>query len=259
MWDLVGDRFYETGVDRGVFYPKVGDGVPWNGLVAVNETSSGGDPKPYYVDGYKYQNRAAPEEFEATLEAYTYPSEFAVCDGTASLGRGLFLTQQPRSSFGLCYRTRIGNDVDGDGRGYKLHIVYNALATPSARNYASITDNPEAITFGWNLTVKPTLLGGYKPVQHMVVDSTLVDVPLLSTLETILYGSGSSEARLPPPTEVIALFTGWPSLFVADNGDGTFTVSGPDDVVRLLDSRTFQITAATVIDNADGTFEVTSY
>jgi hypothetical protein len=258
-WDRSGERFYEVGVDHGVFYPKVGNGVPWNGLVSVNDTSSGGEPTPSYIDGYKYQNRSGPEEFTATLEAFTYPPEFAVCDGTASLGRGLYATQQPRASFGLSYRTLIGNDLAGTSRGYKLHLVYNALATASERNYATVGEDPQPITMSWDLSVKPIRLVGRKPVQHLIIDSTMVDTPLLATLETILYGSVSSEARLPTPSEVVALFTGFPSLFVSNNGDGTFTISGPDDIVKQIDARTFQVISETAVSNANGTYDVTSY
>ncbi len=258
-WDRLGERFYETGVDHGVLYPKTGNGVPWNGLVSINESPSGGEPTPYYIDGYKYQNRAAPEEFQASLEAYTYPPEFAVCDGTAALGRGLFITQQPRVPFGLCYRTKIGNDLSADTRGYKLHLIYNVLATAAGREYSTIDDNPEPIKMSWDLSVKPIKLSGHKPIQHMIIDSTLVDIPLLATLETILYGSGSSEARLPDPSEVITLFSGFPSLFIANNGDGTWTISGPDEVLQIFDARTFQIISETVVINGAGYFDVTSY
>jgi hypothetical protein len=257
-WDAIGERLYEIGIDRGVFYPKTGNGVPWNGLTAVNENPSGGEPKANYIDGYKYSNRATPEEYEAELQAFTYPPQFSECDGTASLARGLYITQQSRTSFGLSYRTRIGNDLEFDVKGYKLHLVYNLLATPSSRSYSTLTDSAEPMSFSWNLSSKPIRLTGRKPVFHMVINSTEVDAPLLTALEAVLYGTSSSEPRLPLPTEVITLFTGWPSLYVANNGNGTFTVSGPDDVVRLLDARTFQVIAPSATNDGDGSFTINS-
>ena len=258
-WDSLGDRLYEIGVDRGVFYPKTGNGVPWNGLVSVTESSTENEPIAYYIDGYKYHNRGGPEEYQASLEAFTYPPEFAACDGIASLGRGLFATHQPRATFGLSYRTLIGNDLVASARGYKIHLVYNALATASDKAYTTSNDSPDPMKMSWNLTVKPVKQTGHKPIQHLIIDSTLVDAPLLASLEAILYGTAISESRLPTPNEIITLFTGFPSLFVAINSNGTFTISGPDDVLQIFDARTFQIIAGTVVINGDGTFDVSSY
>lgn len=258
IWDGVGQRLFETGVDRGVFYPASGAGVPWNGLISVNETPTGGQATPFYIDGYKYQNRAAPEEFEADLEAYTYPDEFEAAAGLRPLGNGLSIGLQHRSSFGLCYRTRIGNDVDLDRHGYKIHMVYNALAAPSNKNYQTTGANPEALTFTWSVTTKPVKVTGYRPTPYMMVDTTKVAPPLLAQLEDILYGSASTASRLPTPTELIALFVGAPTFFVTDLGNGLFTVSGTDEQVRLVDPNTFQITNTAVTDNGNGTFTATS-
>lgn len=258
-WGTAGERLYETGVDRGVLYPNSGAGVAWNGLIAINETASGGEAKSYYLDGYKYQNRATPEEFQATIEAFTYPNEFEQCNGITSLGYGLFLTQQRRTSFGLCYRTKVGNDVEGDTHGYKLHLIYNALASPTDRKYASISDTPEAMAFSWSITTKPMTMQGHRATPHLIVDTTQITPTLLASIESILYGSADTIPRLPLPSEIITLFTGWPTLQVIDNGDGTFTVYGPDDVVKLINSNTFQITSDTVVNNGNGSFNVTSY
>lgn len=259
VWDRVGERFFETGISNGVLYPTTGDGVAWNGLISVTESPSGGDPQPFYLDGYKYQNRAAPEEYEATIEAFTYPDAFEVCMGNAILSPGLFITQQRKKSFGLCYKTALGNDSDGRDHGYKIHLVYNALASPSQKAYKSVSDSPEAINFSWSITTKPIKVAGHKATSHMIVDSTKVSPPLLANLEDILYGSESSSPRLPLPAEVASIFSGWPTLYVTDNGDGTFTVSGPDDVVSTLDPYTFKIVSSTAVDNGDGSFNVTSY
>lgn len=259
VWDRVGERFFETGVTNGVLYPSTGDGVAWNGLISVTESPNGGDPDPYYIDGYKYQNRSNAEDYEATIEAFTYPDAFEECMGNVSVSAGLLITQQRKKSFGLCYKTSFGNDTDGLDHGYKIHLVYNALAAPAQKAFKSISDSPEAINFSWGLTTKPIKLAGHKATAHMIVDSTKVSPPLLSNLEDILYGTDSASPRLPLPTEVVSIFSGWPTLFVTDNGDGTFTVSGPDDVVSMLDPYTFKIVSSTAVDNGDGSYNVTSY
>ncbi len=260
-WDRVGERFFETGIDRGVLYPnKPGAvGVPWNGLISVSENPSGGESKPYYVDGFKYQNRSAPEEYAATVDAYTYPREFEDCQGSVHLGNGLYISGQSRISFGLCYRTKVGNDAMGVNYGAKLHFVYNALVAPTSKNYQSVGDNPEASTFSWNVTTKPVLVSGHRPTANLVVDTSLLTAPLLAELEDLIYGTDSTPPQLPTPTELIALIVGWPTLFITDHGNGIFTASGPDDVVRMATPRAFEINAETVEDDGNGTFEVTSY
>lgn len=257
-WDGVGQRFFETGVDRGVFYPKVGDGVPWNGLISVNETPSGGEAQAFYIDGYKYQNVAAPEEYEADIEAFTYPDEFEQAAGLWALGNGLSIGYQKKTSFGMSYRTKIGNDVALDRLGHKIHMVYNLLAAPSNKNYQTVGANPDPLTFNWNVTTKPVKVAGYKATAYMVVDSTKVAPPLLEDLEDILYGTESTAPRLPTPTELISLFVGAPTLFVTDHGNGLFTVSGPDSMVRLVDPYTFELTGTTIVNNGDGSFSATS-
>lgn len=258
VWDRVGDRVFETGVDCGVFYPPSGDGVPWNGLISVNHTPSGGDPKARFIDGYKFQNRSRPAEYAATIEAYTYPPEFEVCNGLAPVANGLSVGFQQRRAFGLSYRTKIGNDEAGENLGYKIHLVYNALASPSSQNYGTMGDNPEALSFNWNLTTKPIKISGRKAASYMVVDTTKTPAPLLTSFYNILYGSSSTQPRLPQPSELVTLFTGAPTLFVINNGNGTFTVSGPDAMVRLLDLNRFQFDTSTVVNNGDGTFDITS-
>lgn len=206
QWDNVGERFYETGVDRGVLYLD-NAGYAWSGLISVQENSSGGDPQPYYVDGYKYVNVAASEEFEATIEAFSAPREFDVCDGTVEVYSGLSITQQRRVPFGLSYRTMIGNDIDGLDHGYKIHIVYNALAAPSQRNNQTVKESPEPTVLSWAITTTPPRLSALKPTAHFVIDSRRTDPGVLSDLEDILYGTVGLDPDFPSPEELIALFS----------------------------------------------------
>lgn len=208
-WDKTGERFYETGVDHGVLY-LLGEGgaytkgVAWNGLTAVTESPSGAEATPLYADNIKYLNLMSAEEFGATIEAFTYPEEFAECDGSASIADGVSIGQQTRKTFGLSYRTVIGNDVDNN-LGYKLHLIYGALAAPSEKAYATVNDNPEAITFSWEVTTTPVSVEGFKPTATVTIDSTKCDKTKLAALEAILYGSESEEARLPLPGEIATL------------------------------------------------------
>lgn len=210
-WDGTGDKLYETGVDRGVLYPMgqsgYGDGVAWNGLTGVTETPSGAEATKLYADNIKYLEIRSAEEFGGTIEAYTYPDEWAECDGSAALATGVYAGQQPRKIFGLCYRTVLGNDVDLDKHGYKLHIVYGCTASPSERSYATINDSPEAITFSWEFSSVPVNVAGHKPVSCITIDSTKVDATKLAALEVILYGTGGQSAvaaRLPLPAEIVS-------------------------------------------------------
>lgn len=211
-WDQTGERFYETGVKNGVLYPVVdgaySNGVAWNGLSAVTESPSGAEANPVHADDTKYLNLYSIEELGGTIEAYTYPDEFAQCDGSASLVDGVSISQQSRSAFGLCYRTKIGNDVNDD-LGYKLHLLYGAKASPSERAYATINDSPEAMTFSWEFTTTPVEVDGFKPTSLITIDSTKVNKDKLAALENILYGTDSAgsdgtatEPRLPLPNEV---------------------------------------------------------
>ena len=214
VWDKTGDRLYETGVKNGVLYiPTAGvysKGVAWNGLTAVTESPSGAEATALYADDIKYLSLMSTEEFGATIEAYTYPDEFAACDGSAELADGVMIGQQKRSTFGLCYKTTIGNDTEGNEHGYKLHIIYGALAKPSERAYATINDSPEAITFSWEITTTPVNVTGAKPTASLVIDSTKADPSKLAALEDILYGKDGepgNEPRLPLPDEIKTLMT----------------------------------------------------
>jgi len=212
-WDQVGERLYETGVDHGVLYLPdsagvYNTGVAWNGLTTVTESPSGAEPNAQYADNIKYLNLISAEEFGATIEAFTYPDEFSECDGTALPSPGVAVGQQGRKTFGLSYRSRVGNDVDGTEHGYKLHLVYGCQAAPSEKAYATINDSPEAITFSWDVTTTPVPATGYKPTSLIVVDSTVVDSADLLALENLLYGQAATPAALPTPDAVLALFAG---------------------------------------------------
>lgn len=209
IWDATGERLYETGVKNGVLYVQVDgtypNGVVWNGLTAVTESPSGAEATPLYADDTKYLNLISAEEFGATIEAYTYPDEFALCDGSAEIATGVMIGQQKRKTFGMCYRTVIGNDVDNNGYGYKIHILYGCLAAPSEKAYSTINDSPEAITFSWEVKTTPVNVTGYAPTASLVIDSTKVSEAGLKALEDALYGTAEKEAYLPLPDEVVEL------------------------------------------------------
>ena len=212
VWDQTGDRLYETGVSKGVLYPIQSDGayskgVAWNGLSSVTESPSGAEANPIYADDMKYLNLLSAEEFSATIEAYTYPDEFAECDGSADIATGVSIGQQKRKVFGLCYRTVLGNDVDSNDHGYKLHLIYGCMAAPSEKAYTSVNDSPEAITFSWEVSTTPVNVTGFKPTASITIDSTKAKKEKLTALEAILYGDESKEARLPLPDEIATLMS----------------------------------------------------
>lgn len=210
VWDQTGERLYETGVKKGVLYPMAAGGtypkgVAWNGLTAVTESPSGAEATPLYADDIKYLTLMSVEEFGGTIEAYTYPKEFEECDGSSELTTGVTIGQQPRKSFGFSYVTTIGNDVDSNKHGYKLHLVYGALASPSEKAYSTINDSPEAITFSWEFTTTPVAVAGFEPTACITIDSTKVEAQKLTALEKKLYGDTEVEPTLPLPNEVATL------------------------------------------------------
>lgn len=207
VWDQTGERFYETGVKNCALYVQNSDGaypkgVAWNGITAFTESPSGAEQTALYADDIKYLSLMSTEEFGGTIEAYTYPEEFRECDGSAEIATGAFIGQQTRKKFGLVYKTTLGNDINGNDNGYKLHLVYGCLASPSEKAYATINDSPEAITFSWEVTTTPVEVAGYKPTAIITIDSTKADSTKLAALETILFGSETADARLPLPDEV---------------------------------------------------------
>lgn len=209
-WDKTGERLFETGIDHGVLYPQAAGGtypkgVAWNGLTAVTESPSGAEPTPLYADNIKYLNLMSVEEFGFTIEAYMYPDEFAECNGEGSLVQGVTIGQQKRKAFGMSYRTLIGNDVDGDSHGYKLHLIYGALAAPSEMARNTVNDNPEAATMSWECSTTPVTVDKFKPTSHIIIDSTKADPTKLAALEKKLYGDNVAEAALPLPNEVVEI------------------------------------------------------
>lgn len=210
QWDQVGERRYETGVDHAVLYPMgtggtYDKGVAWSGMTAINENPSGGEANPFYADNIKYLNLMSAEDYGFGIEAYTYPDEWEACDGSAELVPGVTVGQQTRKVFGLSYRTLIGNDVDGQDHGYKLHLVYGAQASPSQRNHNTVNDSPEPTSMSWDATTTPVEIPGAKPAAHMIIDSTKTDKEKMAKLEEILYGSEENEPRLPMPAEIVEL------------------------------------------------------
>ena len=212
VWDAIGEHTFETGVRNGVLYLKDAEGayntgVAWNGLTSVSESPEGAEATDLYADDIKYLTLMSAENFKATIEAYTYPVEFEECDGSATIANGVVIGQQSRKPFGLCYRTAIGNDTDGNEHGYKLHIVYGCQASPSEKQYSTINDSPEAITFSWEVNTTPVNVTGKKPTATLIIDSTKADKAKLTALEAILYGSEQTEPRLPLPDEIATLMT----------------------------------------------------
>ena len=210
VWDQAGQKFFETGVSNGVLYVSDGQGgylkgVAWNGLTSVAENPSGAESNPVYADNIKYLNIISAEEFGATIEAYTYPDEFMECDGSAQVVAGVNIGQQARKSFGISYKTRVGNDVAGDNLGYKIHVIYNCQAAPSGKTYSTVNESPEAITFSWEVTTTPVPVEGFRPTATVVFDSTKLDVEKMAAVENALYGGANSEAGLPSIEELLAL------------------------------------------------------
>lgn len=210
VWDQVGERFYETGIDHGVLYPQdnngvYSNGVAWNGLTSVSESPSGAEPTDLYADNIKYLSIRSAETFGATVEAYTYPDEFAVLDGSAALADGVIIGQQTRKAFGLCYRTRVGNDIQFENYGYKLHLIYGCSVSPSEKSYQTINDSPEAITFSWEMTTTPVPVTGHQPTATLIIDAKTVGAAKMEALEAVLYGSDNAEPRLPLPDEVLTI------------------------------------------------------
>lgn len=266
-WDQVGERLYETGVDHGVLYVNESgvyqDGIAWNGLTAVTESPSGAEATPLYADNIKYLNMISLEQFGGTIEAYTYPDEFGVCDGSISPSPGITIGQQGRKTFGLSYRTRLGNDTDSTDHGYKLHLVYGAVAAPSEKAYATINDTPEAITFSWEFSTTPVEVTGNKPSALLTIDSSAVDADALSDLEDILYGTGGTDPRLPLPDEVVGLFEGTTvEAFAADPtfvaATGVITIVASTGVQYRRADTNAVVTGTVTIDTPGDSLEITA-
>jgi hypothetical protein len=245
VWDKIGERIFETGVGKGVLYPENAPGVAWNGLISVEDTPSD-EVEPVFFDGLKINNVLTPGDFTATLKAYTYPDEFLPYEGVAEFRDGVYVTHQPRGLFGLSFRTRIGNDIDGPDHGYKLHLLYNLTAVPSARAFETLSLDVNPIEFEWTISAIPEDLDFYRPTAHMILDSTETDPYLMADIESILYGTATDEPRLPSMKSLGAHIAHWGRFVITDHGDGTWTAYSPlPDVIVMTDSTTFEITTDT--------------
>jgi hypothetical protein len=253
IWNESGTRLYESGVDQGVLYLSAGNGVPWNGLVSVTDAPTIDGSDTQYIDGVQYRSSTSQEGFAATIEAFTYPNEFEPYIGVDGVTTG-----QARNSFGFTYRTLSGNDTEGLDRGYKIHLVYNALASPSEKTYETLDDSSDAATLSWNITTTPIAIEGANPSSHLIVDTTFAYSWAVEAFENLLYGSEINQPRLPTPQEVIDIFEDASILRITDNGDGTWTAEGPDSVIQFLDPTTFQITWNSVVYLDSDTYRISS-
>lgn len=250
VWDAPGTRFYEAGVDRGVVYLDSGVTEAWNGLTSVTQSSSDEGAQSYYLDGVKYLTSVAPGEYEGTIQAYTYPDVMQAADGIGEAQSFYFVDNQPRMQFGMTYRTKLGNDVNGDSLGYKIHILYNLVSTPSDRSYNSISDDPEITEFEWDVVGTPEFVPGARPTNHLIMDSRNYHPALLEVIEGYLYGTTDEPPQLLSPLEFYWLIGVWvpPTAVVTitDNGNGTWTADGTGSAVQMVDATTYTITGATI-------------
>ncbi|ASR83317.1 major tail protein [Arthrobacter phage Caterpillar] len=261
IWGSAGKRFYEAGTDRGVLYLD-GTGVAWDGLISVDESPSGGESEKYYYDGVPYISSSSMEEFKASLEAYTWPVEFSQCDGSEEIAQGLYISQQSRKEFGLSYRTLIGNDLDELEHGYKIHILYHAMAEPSSRTYSTMGDDTDPTTFKWNISTRPIKFEdpafGIRYGAHLVLDSREVYPWAMAAVEEVLYGTDTTAPRLPTPRELLDLFIDNALLKITDNGDGTWSAEGPDSIIQMLGDDMFTIDWPSVIPLDEDTVQISS-
>lgn len=256
-WSQTENRFFETGLDRGVLYPKDKEAVAWNGLVSVEETG-GEAAKAYYVDGRPFLFLPTPKEYSATLNAYTYPDAFSEIMGLAEATDGMYLDSQLGKSFDLCYRTLVGNAAEGSDLGYKLHLVYNATVTPGALSYETLSDSINPTTMSWAIQAVPVQVEGFRPTAHIVIDTRHMDPNKIQAIEELVYGSDTTEASMPPPQLVFDTLNYGDLIIVIDNGDGTFEVEGSYENVYLVGDGEFRVENADAQDNGDGTFTISS-
>jgi hypothetical protein len=257
-WDQVGQRIFETGLDRGVFYKENGVGYVWNGLTGVDEQRSGSSVVSYYYDGVKTLDVVSIGDYAGRVDAITYPPEFEPFDGMVEADEGLIFDQQMPRTFDLTYRTLIGNDTEGLDHGYKIHILYNLTAVPTNKSHRSVGANVEPSSLSWDVSSVPVVVPGYYPVSHVIVDSRKVSPAALEAIENILYGSPGVTPAVPQPDQLFALMELDTYLIITDLGNGTWTASGPDSVVSMLNSTTFQIASAGAVFNDANSYNVTS-
>lgn len=257
LWDQTGERIFETGVDRGVLYLN-GTAIPWNGLTSVKENLAEQTAEAFYFDGVKYIDSPAMGDYASTIRAYTYPDEFCEYEGDLSLDDGLYATNQGNKSFGMTYRTLVGDDLSGIDAGYKIHILYNLTAIPEGVTYQTLNSSAEAFEFGWTVTSTPDRVTGFRATAHAIVDSRYLPSELLGLLEDILYGTETEDAELPTLQELTDFLAGWGLITITDNGNGTWQADGPDTLITMLDSTTFQITGVNAIYLDADTYEVST-
>lgn len=256
-WGEPVSREFETGIDRGVLYLSGQAGIPWNGLTSVDVSTEGGGAKSYYLDGEKYLLASSSEEYTATLNAFTYPKQFSECDGTVQVRSGLSITQQRRKMFGFSYRTQLGNALNPEV-GYKIHLVYNALADPTDRSHVTNGEQTELAPFSWKITTRPPIVAGYSRTAHVEIDSRTTDKNVMQLVEDALYGSDEEEPYLPSLAELIAMYDAFFVFVVTDNGDGIYTVSGPDDAIQNLSEIYLQFDWPTVVELDEDTYTISS-
>jgi hypothetical protein len=258
LWDELGTRYYEAGVDRGVLYPPNSPGVPWNGLIAVNERVSGNEGAPVYFDGVKFANVLALGEFSASVRAYTYPDEFLQFEGVLEVGsgNGLYVGNQQLTQFGMSYRTMVGNDVDEEA-GYKIHVLYNLTAVPAQKNFQTIPTG-SAVEFEWTVTAIPGKLNDFRPTAHVIFDTREMSTELIQDIEETLYGDEFNDARLPALSTLTSFVGEWVIIRVTDHEDGTFTIEAPDDLLTMLDATTWQLIQANAVYLDEVTYRVSN-
>lgn len=258
LWNAPGERRYETGVDRGVIYPKAGIGVPWNGLTRVTDKKDGRTPVPKYIDGFKVDETAPTGDFSASVSAFTYPDILSKYEGLQDIGDGLQIDNQVRERFNFTYRTLIGNELDGPDHGYKIHLVYNALVTPEEVDSETINKDPEAAPFEWELTTIPTRIEGFRPTAHFIINSLRTDPYVLAEIENMLYGSADRDPTMPEANDFMDILAGWADLLVYDHGDGIYTAYSTRDAITRFTDGSFEITSDSAVNLENGEFTLTS-
>ena len=258
-WSALADRYYEAGLDRGVLYPANGPAVPWNGLTGVDENGAESVTE-FYMDGRPFLYLPNPKEFRATLRAYTYPDEFSEAMGLIEVTDGMYIDSQMGEMFGLSYRTMVGNALEGERADYKLHLIYNATVTPQGNSYATLSDTLTPSEFSWEIQATPVNVVGYRATAHIVIDTRHMDTTRIQAMEDLLYGTDTTEAALPDPSDLFNTVTPGPTdvIIITDNGDGTWTAEGSFANVFLIDYATFQINNVNAIGHGDGTFDISS-
>lgn len=257
IWSETTNRLFETGLDRGVLYPKNGPAVAWNGLTSVEETGAE-SASAYFIDGRPYLFLPKPKEFQASIKAYTYPDEFSALMGVVEATDGMYLDSQQSDSFDLTYRTLIGNAAEGTEAGYKIHLIYNATVTPQGSTYQTLSDSVNPTEFSWEIQAVPVVVDGYRPTAHITIDTRHMDVTRLGEIEALLYGDVSTEPSIPDPQTIFDMLSFGDAIVITDNGDGTWTAEGSYHNIYMIGDEIFEIDNVDAVDNGDGTYTISS-